>query len=56
MVMRRQLRVRDICWGWGSSVIIRRAGNISFPFGRLRSKMGNKMVPVGTVEGVERPR
>ena len=44
----RRLRVRAICWGWGCIVIFCRAGNISFPCGRLCADLGDKMVPVGT--------
>ena len=56
VVTRRRLRVRAICQGWGRIVIFRRAGDISFPCGRLCAELVNKIVPVGTVEGIERPR
>ena len=56
VLTRRQLRVRAICWGWSHIVIFHCAGNISFPCGRLRADLGNKMVTVGTVEGIELPR
>ena len=48
--------MRAICLGWSRIVIFRRAGNVSFPFGRLLAELRNKMAPVGTVEGVELPR
>ena len=42
--------------GVGRIFIFRCAGNISFPCGRLRAEVGNNIVPVGNIEGAERPR
>ena len=42
--------------GVGSHCYFCCAGNISFPCGRLRAELVDKMVPVGTGVGVERPR